>query len=98
VSFDKLHRERSIMADYPKNSNPFMTEEDDDWSGKRTERGKIQEQIYASEDRQLDATMRALRSIQESESMGVATAEVSFCFLCVFVSWGLIFFVISKVM
>lgn len=57
-----------------KNSNPFFTEEDeDDWSFEKRE--KIQEQIFASEDRQLDSTMRALRSIQESESMGVATAE-----------------------
>lgn len=67
------------MADYPKNSNPFLTEEDeDDWSYKK--RGKIQEQVFASEDRQLDSTMRALRSIQESESMGIATAEVSILF------------------
>ena len=58
------------------NSNPFFTEEDDDdWGSGR--RGKIQEQINASEERQLDSTTRALRSIQESESMGIATAEVS---------------------
>ncbi|XP_022336729.2 soluble NSF attachment protein 29-like [Crassostrea virginica] len=56
------------------NSNPFFTEEDDDdWGSGR--RGKIQEQINASEERQLDSTTRALRSIQESESMGIATAE-----------------------
>lgn len=61
-----------------KNSNPFFAEEDeDDWSFEKRE--KIQEQISASEDRQLDSTMRALRSIQESESMGVATAEVNYC-------------------
>lgn len=57
-----------------KNSNPFFAEEDEeDCSFEKKE--KIQEQIFASEDRQLDSTMRALRSIQESESMGVATAE-----------------------
>lgn len=61
-----------------KNSNPFFAEEDEeDWSFEKKE--KIQEQIFASEDRQLDSTMRALRSIQESESMGVATAEVNYC-------------------
>lgn len=57
-----------------KNSNPFFAEEDEeDRSFEKKE--KIQEQIFASEDRQLDSTMRALRSIQESEIMGVATAE-----------------------
>lgn len=61
-----------------KNSNPFFAEEDEeDWSFEKKE--KIQEQIFASEDRQLDSTMRALRSIQESEIMGVATAEVNYC-------------------
>lgn len=59
---------------FSKNSNPFFDEEDEeDCSFEKKE--KIQEQIFASEDRQLDSTMRALRSIQESESMGVATAE-----------------------
>lgn len=57
-----------------KNSNPFFAEEDEeDCSFEKKE--NIQEQIFASEDRQLDSTMRALRSIQESEIMGVATAE-----------------------
>lgn len=61
-----------------KNSNPFFAEEDEeDCSFEKKE--KIQEQIFASEDRQLDSTMRALRSIRESESMGVATAEVNYC-------------------
>lgn len=61
-----------------KNSNPFFAEEDEeDCSFEKKE--KIQEQIFASEDRQLDSTMRALRSIQESEIMGVATAEVNYC-------------------
>lgn len=59
---------------FSKNSNPFFDEEDEeDCSFEKKE--KIQEQIFASEDRQLDSTMRALRSIQESEIMGVATAE-----------------------
>lgn len=63
------------MAGYPKNSNPFLTEEDDedDWRSNRG--GKIQEQISASEDRQIDSTRRIMQSIQDSERMGVATAE-----------------------
>ena len=73
--FSKLSEEFAVMA-VSNNSNPFFTEEDDDdWGSGR--RGKIQEQINASEERQLDSTTRALRSIQESESMGIATAEVS---------------------
>lgn len=63
---------------FSKNSNPFFDEEDEeDCSFEKKE--NIQEQIFASEDRQLDSTMRALRSIQESEIMGVATAEVNYC-------------------
>lgn len=61
-----------------KNSNPFFAEEDEeDCSFEKKE--NIQEQIFASEDRQLDSTMRALRSTQESVIIGVATAEVNYC-------------------
>lgn len=60
-----------------KYSNPFFADEDEEDCS--FEKEKIQEQIFASEDRQLDSTVRALRSIQESEIMGVATAEVNYC-------------------
>ena len=49
--------------------NPFESEQDN-------RRNQILTQINASEDRQLEATRRMLMSIDESERVGVSTAEV----------------------
>jgi len=75
-------------------SNPF--DEDDDYKYKKQNRNndeklsheeqiqRMMEQIDDSERRQLDSTRRALAGIDESERVGVATAEVinfKTCFL-----------------
>ena len=70
-------------------SNPFDTDYDDNYTRARnrnyprdaplTEEEKIQrimQEIEDSETRQLESTRRALASIDDSERVGIATAEV----------------------
>ncbi|KAK3083611.1 hypothetical protein FSP39_000235 [Pinctada imbricata] len=67
-------------------SNPFYTDEDDTnngfygkggrgWDEGEEKRNRLQDQIFASEDRQIESSRRALASLAESESMGISTAE-----------------------
>ena len=70
-------------------SNPFDNDYDDNYTRARTRNypreaplteeekiQKIMQEIEDSESRQLDSTRRALASIDDSERVGIATAEV----------------------
>ncbi|KAL3858025.1 hypothetical protein ACJMK2_012641 [Sinanodonta woodiana] len=75
------------MSKYSNSSNPFYDRNDEDgipsgmshpqnpWDPQEDRKRVIQEQIEASENRQLEGSARALASLHESESMGIATAE-----------------------
>ena len=72
------NKQKNSMA-RPINSNPFLTEEDEshnEWSVHEEKRRQLQDQIAGSEDRQIESSRRALASLAESETMGLATAEV----------------------
>ncbi|XP_050408019.1 synaptosomal-associated protein 29 isoform X1 [Patella vulgata] len=73
------------MSKYPKNSNPFeddhynfgnkaSTNQENGFTESDLRRQKWEE-AYASEDRQLESTRRAMASIYDSESIGIAAAE-----------------------
>ncbi|KAK3587646.1 hypothetical protein CHS0354_032854 [Potamilus streckersoni] len=75
------------MSKYSNSSNPFYERNDEydikremshpqnPWDPQEDGKRRIQEQIEASESRQLESSARALASLNESESMGIATAE-----------------------
>jgi len=69
---------------FDKSSNPFYDNDNHSFS-KRPDRQELSDEeqiqrmmaeIEASEQRQLDSTRRALASIDDSERVGIATAEV----------------------
>ena len=70
------------MSGYNRSTNPFLTEDQDDFKKPSgfdpimDRRENLQQQIGASEDRQVDMTRRILGSMYESERVGVDTAEV----------------------
>jgi TFIIF-interacting CTD phosphatase-like protein len=64
-SFGKHHYNTGTSG----SGNPFESEEDN-------RKNQVLSQIHESEDRQLESTRRMVMSIDESEKVGVATAEV----------------------
>lgn len=66
-SFGKHHYNTGTSG-HSGSENPFESEEDN-------RKNQVLSQIHASEDRQLESTRRIIMSIDESERVGVATAE-----------------------